>query len=99
MAWYIQGVSKIVPFLRGCCGGAVDSVISLSRQLHRSGFNLDFETLYDSARQVVDDLWQRNGEISGCFKNRTSIVLRQCQNTVRFQRKGFSVVQIFLLNL
>ena len=39
---------KIVPRLCGCCEGAVDSVISLFIQLHRSSFNLEFETLFES---------------------------------------------------
>ena len=40
--------SKIVPRLRGCYGGAIDSIISVFIQLHRSGFNLEFETLFES---------------------------------------------------
>ena len=39
---------RIVPHLCGCCGGAVYSIISVFTQLHRLGFNLDFETLYES---------------------------------------------------
>ena len=38
----------IVPRLYGHCGGAVDSIISIVTQLHRSGFNLEFETLFES---------------------------------------------------
>ena len=41
----------------------------------------------------------RNGKISGCFKNSTSIVLQLCQNRISFQRKGSSDVLEFLLNL
>ena len=39
---------KIVPCLCGCCGGAVNATISAFSQLHRSGFNLEFETLFES---------------------------------------------------
>ena len=35
---------SIVPRLFGCCGGAVDSIISIFTQLHRSGVVLEFET-------------------------------------------------------
>ena len=38
----------IVPRLCSYCGGAVDSIISVFTQLHRSGFNLEFETLFES---------------------------------------------------
>ena len=48
---------------------------------------------------MVADLWQRNGKISGCFKNSASIVLQQQQNKISFQRKGSGVVLKFLLNL
>ena len=40
---------------------------------------------------MVADLWQRKGKIIGCFKNSTSIVLQQCQNTVNFHRNGSNV--------
>ena len=52
---------KIVPRSHGCCGGAVDSIISIFAQLHRPSFNLEFETLYEFICQVVADLWQREG--------------------------------------
>ena len=48
---------KIVPRLFFFCGGALDSIISLFTQLHRSGFKLEFETLYESIRQLVADSW------------------------------------------
>ena len=38
----------ILPHLCGYCGGAVDSIISVFTQLHMSGFNLEFETMYES---------------------------------------------------
>ena len=38
----------IVARLCGYCGGAVDSIISVFTQLHRSGFNFEFETLNES---------------------------------------------------
>ena len=45
----IQGVpKKNVPRLCDCCGGAIDTIISVFIQLHRSGFNLEFETLRES---------------------------------------------------
>ena len=34
--------------LCGYCGAAIDSIISVFTQLHRSGFNLEFETLPES---------------------------------------------------
>ena len=71
---------QIVPCLCCCCGEAVDSIIFAVAQLHRSDFNLEFETLHESTRHVVADLWKREGKISGCLKNSTSIVLQQCQN-------------------
>ena len=39
---------KIVPQLCGCCKGAVDSIISVLTQLHRPGFNLELDTLFES---------------------------------------------------
>ena len=39
---------KFVPHLCGYCGGAVYSIISAFMQLHRSSFNLEFETLLES---------------------------------------------------
>ena len=39
---------KLCSVCNCCCGGAVDSVISVCTQLHRSGFNLDFETSFES---------------------------------------------------
>ena len=39
---------KTVSRLYVCCGGAVDSIISIFTQLHRSSLNLEFETLYES---------------------------------------------------
>ena len=38
----------IVPRLCGYCGSTVDSIISIFTLLHRSGFNLEFETLFES---------------------------------------------------
>ena len=64
----------IVRHLCGYYGGAVDSITSVFIQLHRSRFNLDFETLFEAIRHVLADLWQGKGKISGCFKNSTSIV-------------------------
>ena len=56
-----------------CCGGAVDSFISVFTHFHMSGFNLDFETFLSQFDLV--DLWQRKGKISGCLKNNTAVVL------------------------
>ena len=39
---------KIVARLCGCCGGFVDTIISVFTQLYRAGCNLEFETLYES---------------------------------------------------
>ena len=66
--------SKIVPRLYDC-GGAVDSIISILKQLHRSGLNLGFETLYDSIWHMVADLLQSKGKISGYFINSCPIAL------------------------
>ena len=47
--WQPYTVSqKIMPCLCGCCGGAINSIISLFEHLHRLGFNLEFEILYES---------------------------------------------------
>ena len=59
---------KIVPRLNGNFEGAIDAIISVFTQLHRSGFNLEFETLFESVGEVVADLWQRKGKRSSCFK-------------------------------
>ena len=85
-----------MPRLCGYCGEALISVMSTFTQLHRSGFNLEFETLFESIRHVVADLRQRKGKISGCFKNSTSIVLQQCQNQVRFEKKDSGIILKFL---
>ena len=53
----------------------MDSIISVFTQLHKSGFNVELKTLYESIIPVFADLWQRKGKISGCFKNSTSIFL------------------------
>ena len=34
--------------LCGYCGGAVDLIIPVFTQLHRSGFNLELKTLFES---------------------------------------------------
>ena len=61
---------KIVPRLCSCCGGAVDSIISVFTQLHRTGSNLEFEILLESITHVVAELWQRKGKISGCIMSK-----------------------------
>ena len=78
---------NIVPRFCGYCGGAVHSITPIFTQLHRSGFNLKFETLFESIWQVVADLWQRKGKISSSFKNSTSVVLHQYQNQVNFKER------------
>ena len=82
LSMYTGCPKKIVPHLCGHCRGAVYSIISVFTQLHRSSFNLEFGTLYESIWQVVADLWQRKCKISGCFENSTSIVLQQSQNSL-----------------
>ena len=58
-----QGVpEKLCLVLCDYCGGDVDSIISAVTKLHRSGFNLEFEALFDSACHLVADLWQRKGK-------------------------------------
>ena len=82
----------------GYCGGAVDLIMSVFYQLHRLSFNLEFETLFESIRVAVADLWRRKGNITGRSKNITSTALWQCQNKVNFQRKGSGIVLKFLLH-
>ena len=84
--------------LCGYCGGAADSILSVYSQLHRSGFNLEFGAFFKSICTMVADLSQRKGEISGCFKNSTSIVLQQCHDKASFQRKGSGIISTFLCN-
>ena len=56
--WRINRVSqKIMPRLGGYFEGVVDSIITIFTQSHRSGFNLEFETLFESISHVVADLW------------------------------------------
>ena len=52
------GCLKII-VLRFCgyCEGAVDPVALFVTLLHRSGFNLEFKTLFESILHVVADLW------------------------------------------
>ena len=38
---------------------------------------------------MVADLWQKEGKISACFKNSTSVVLHQFEHKVGFSKKGF----------
>ena len=54
---------KIVVRLCGCCGGAVDSIVSVFMRLHGSSFNLEFENLFELIWHMVADLWQRKGKI------------------------------------
>ena len=58
----LQGVPKTCSQLCGYCGGAVVSIILVFKQLHGSGFNLDFESLLLSIRQVVADLEERQNK-------------------------------------
>ena len=44
---HLHGRPKNSLRLCGCFGGAIDSIILISTQLHRSSFNLEFETLYE----------------------------------------------------
>ena len=90
------GCPKKLCLVCGCCGRALDSIISNLTQLRRSVYNLEFETLNKAIWQVVADLSLRKCKINGCFKHSTSIVLQQCRNTVCFQSKGSSrPVKIF----
>ena len=57
-----------MPRLRGYCGGAVDSIISVFTQLHWSGLKLELETLNKSIWHVVVNLRWRKDKINGCFK-------------------------------
>ena len=75
-------------------GGAVDSIISVFTQLHRSDFNFEFKTLFESISHMDADLQQRKGKISGSFKNSTSAALQQCQ----VFKKAFGIVFKFSLH-
>ena len=44
----VKCLKKIVPRLYGYCGGAVNSIILVFTQVHRSSFNFDFEILFES---------------------------------------------------
>ena len=91
---------KILPRLYGCCEGAVNSIISDFIQLHRSGFNVEFETLYDSNQQMVADLWLRKDKIVVASNTALlGIVLQQGQNNLSFQGKSSTVVLKLSLNL
>ena len=80
-AYFYTGCpKKIVLRLCGYCGGAVDPIISVFSQSHKSSFNLELETLFESIWHMVADLWQRRSKINGCFQNSTAVVLQQCQN-------------------
>ena len=65
---------KIVLRLCGYCGGAlnpVTSVFAIFTLLHWLNFNLEFETLCESIRQVVDELLQRKEVVA----SKTAFVL------------------------
>ena len=45
----VQGFPrKFVPRLCVCYGGAIDSIILVFTQMHRLGFNLEFDALFES---------------------------------------------------
>ena len=46
--FYTGYLKIIVPSLCSYCGGAIGSYVSVFTQLHLSGFNLEFETLFKS---------------------------------------------------
>ena len=54
---YMRQSQNIVPHLCGCCRGSVTSVFPLLTKVHRSGFSLEFETLFKPICKVVADLW------------------------------------------
>ena len=43
--YVMQGIPKIAPRLRGCCGGTIASMVSVFKQFQRLELNLEFETL------------------------------------------------------
>ena len=50
----IYSVSQtIVRCLSGYCGGAIDLIITIFTQLHRSAFNLEFETVLESIVNLI----------------------------------------------
>ena len=57
------GCSRIFTCLCIRCGGAVASIVSVFAQLRRSGFNIDFETLFESILQAVTGLWQAKAKV------------------------------------
>ena len=76
-------------------GGAVDSMISIFKQLQRPGVDLEFATLFESIWNVVADLWHRKSKMSCRFITSASIVLQQCQNKGNFQWKDSGIVSKF----
>ena len=54
--------------------GALASIVLVFTQLHRSGFNSGFDTLFEATWRVVLDLRERKGKISGCFKYKTLVL-------------------------
>ena len=74
---------KIVARLCRCCEGSLFSIVLVFTQLHRLGFDLEFEAF---------DLWQRQGKMKGCFKKITSVDLQKCQSFSAFLKMVNSVV-------
>ena len=84
-----------MPRLCGHCGEAVTLIISIFTYKHRSGFNLEFETLFESIWQVVADLWQRKGKV---VASKTALLLFYSNvKKVSFQRKSPSTLSKFSL--
>ena len=60
---------------------AVDELkVRLSYFVQRTALIVEFETLFESMKQVVVDLLESNGKVSSSFKNSTSFVLQQYRN-------------------
>ena len=73
----------------GCCGGAVGLIVSAFTHLYRSGFNFEFETLLESITEVVADLWERKGKVSGCFKTAHFFYSPLMPKLSTFSKNGF----------
>ena len=66
-------------------------IVPVFAQLHRSGHNLVYETLFESVRLLDAGLWQRMGKINGYFKNST-FCSPAVAKFINFQKRGPSFV-------
>ena len=65
-----------MPRLCGYCGGAVDSIISVFTQLHRSSSNLQFETCLSQSGTSLLIYYREKAKQESFQRKDTEIVLR-----------------------